>query len=182
MERYFGTLKMVIASPANKFVTFFQRGFIHIIDSLITVIIGLTAGVVLFHVSFNGVNVVLLLFIAFIAMFAAAGLGLALGSLGLITSDMNLVMNTAAMILLTLSGANFPIEKFPYVVQQIAYCMPLTRSIKAANLVMKSQEFNRVYELMIQELGIGVLYILIGYFMLIAMENIARKKALIDIY
>jgi len=182
VERYYGTLKMVMASPANKFITFFQRGSVHIIDAASTVIIGFVAGIVFFNVSFKGVNLLVLLLITLVAMFAATGLGLLLGSFGLITSDMNLLMNTVAMVLLALCGANFPIEKFPYAVQQISYCLPLTRSIKAANLIMKGRGISAVNSLIIGEFIIGIVYIVIGYLLLIAMENMARRKATLDIY
>lgn len=181
-ERFYGTLKMVIASPANKFTTFFQRGSVHIIDAASTVIIGLFAGVVFFNVSFKGVNLLTLLVVTLIAMFAATGLGLLLGTFGLLTSSMNLIMNIVAMLLLTLCGANFPIEKFPYAVQQISYCLPLTRSIKAANLIMQGKGISSVTSLMIGEFIIGIIYIVLGYLLLIAIENLARRKATLDIY
>jgi len=181
IERYYGTLKMIMASPANKFINFCQRGFFHVIDAASSVIIGFWAGEIFFNVSFKDVNFLVLLFIILVAMFAATGLGLFLGSFGLLTSDMNLLINTASMFLLALTGANFPIEKFPYAVQQISYCLPLTRSIKAANLIMQGNQLSSISSLMIGEFILGIVYIIAGYLLLNLLENLSRKNATLDI-
>jgi len=181
-ERFLGTLKIVIAAPTNKFLIFVGRAFMHVIDSMGTVIIGLITGVIVFNVSFKDINIFLFTINIFVSMFAASGLGLLIGSLGLKIRDMNLVMNTAAMSLLALSGANFPVEKLPSVLQKVSYSLPLTRSIKAAKLIMNGSEGAIVYGLMSQEIIIGIVYTTAGYFLLRAMETYAKKTASLDIY
>jgi ABC-2 type transport system permease protein len=182
VERYYGTLKMVVAAPSNKFIVFFQRGFVHIIDSLFTVLIGLIVGSILFNIGFKNVNIILLLCIILIAMFSAVGFGLFIGSFGLISSNMNLIMNIISMLLVAFSGANFPIEWLPTMIQKFSYCLPITRSIKAANLLMKGQGLSNIYNLMIQEILIGIVYIILGYLLMKITEDIAKKTASLDLY
>lgn len=182
VERYYGTLKMIIASPSNNFITFFQRGFVHIIDSLFTVSIGLIIGSLIFNVSFKNVNMFLFLYITIIAMFSAVGFGLFIGSFGLVTSNMNLIMNIFAMLLMAFSGANFPIEWLPDIIQKFAYCLPITRSIKAANLLMNGESLTTIFNLIREEILLGVIYIIFGYFLMKITENIAKKRATLDLY
>ncbi|QNO15871.1 ABC transporter permease [Alkalicella caledoniensis] len=182
IERVFGTLKIVIASPSNKFLVFVGRAFMHIIDAVITVLIGLIAGALIFGVSFKGVNFPLFALNIFVAMFAASGLGLMIGSFGLWIRDMNLLMNTAAMGLLALTGANFPIEMFPNIIQKVCYGLPVTRSIKAAALLMDGGSRDMVYRLMSQEIVVGIIYTTLGYVLLKIMERVAKNTASLDIY
>ncbi len=182
VERYYGTLKMVIASPSNKFFNFFQRGFVHIIDSLFTVIIGLVVGKLLFNVNFENVNIGLLLLIIVIAMFSAVGFGLFIGSLGLIISEMNLVMNICAMLLLAFSGANFPVDDMLKIFQVISNCLPITRSISLTNLLIEGQGLQNTYHLLIEEIAVGIIYAILGYILIKVTETLAKKKASLDVY
>ncbi|WDV47209.1 ABC transporter permease [Clostridiaceae bacterium M8S5] len=182
VERFMGTLKMIIASPENKFVAFFQRGFVHIMDSLITVTLGLIIGAIIFNVSFANVNIILFIIVTIIAMFSAVCFGLFIGSFGLITSQMNLIMNISAMILMALSGVNFSINILPKVVQKISYCLPITRSMKAADLLLIGNNDMKIYRLMGEEIILGLLYVVMGYIFMKVTERIAKKRASLDFY
>jgi ABC-2 type transport system permease protein len=115
-------------------------------------------------------------------MFSAVGFGLFIGSFGLITSNMNLIMNILAMILLAFSGANFPVEWLPSIVQKLSYCLPITRSIKAANFLMRGQAASSIYSLIGYEFLLGILYILLGYFLMKLTEYLSKKRATLDLY
>lgn len=182
VERFFGTLKVVVATPSNKFLVFISRGLMHIIDSLFTVFIGLVAGVIFFGISFSGVNIPLFFLVTLVAMLAATSLGLLLGCFGLWLRDMNLLMNTAAMGLLALSGANFPLASFPPIVQRLSYSLPITRSIEAARLLMTNSDTALVYRLMSQEILLAIVYTIAGYILLKLMENLAKRSASLDVY
>ncbi|WP_066498903.1 ABC transporter permease [Abyssisolibacter fermentans] len=181
-ERFMGTLKMIIASPENKFIAFFQRGFVHIIDSLVTVSIGLIIGSLLFNVSFENINMYLFIMITIIAMFSAVSFGLFIGSFGLVTSQMNLIMNICAMLLMAFSGVNFPVEALPNIVQKFSYCLPITRSLKAADLIMAGGNLSAIDRLVVEEILIGIIYIIIGYLFMKITEKIAKKRATLDYY
>ncbi len=181
-ERSFGTLKTVIASPSSKFLVFTGRASMHVFDAALTVIIGFSAGAAAFGVSFKGVNILLLILVILTAMFSASGMGLLIGSLGLRIRDMNLVLNISAMGLLALSGANFPIDRLPLILQKLSYAIPLTRSVKAARLVMSGEGLYTIGGLILGEILIGTAYLLLGYILLRIMETLARKTASLDIY
>jgi ABC-2 type transport system permease protein len=181
-EREFGTLKIVLATPVNKFVVFVGRSFFHILDGLSTVFIGFMAGILFFGMDLSGTNIPLLLLTLVISVFAASGLGLLIGSLGLVITDMNLIMNLASMGLLALSGANFPIEKLPVFMQKLCYVLPLTRGIKASRLLVTGSGFSSVQSLIAGEFIIGVAYTLTGYLLLRYMERRSRHTGNFDLY
>ncbi len=181
-ERNFGTLKLIIATPYNKFVSFIGRSLMHITDGISTVLICIAAGIIVFGADFSKVNVALFAADILIAVFAASGLGMLIGCCGLVIRDMNLLMNTAATTLLALCGTNFPVERLPLFLQKISYCLPLTRSIQAAWMIAEGNRFGAVSQLMLQEALLGILYMLAGYCTLAIMEYLSRKKATLDIF
>jgi ABC-2 type transport system permease protein len=117
-----------------------------------------------------------------ITVFSASGLGLLLGSFGLIVTDMNFIMNLASMGLLALSGANFPIEKFPEFIQKICLLLPMTRGIKASRMIAAGQDMSSVSYLLLGELLVGAVYITAGYIMMNIMEKQARIKGNIELF
>lgn len=180
-ERSFGTLKILIASPTNKFTALLSKTLFHIVDSLITVFIGLTTGYIIFNakIPFDKLHIFFLLLLA--AMFSACTLGLFVGSIGLISRDINLLLNISSMMLMALSGVNYPIEKLPWIFQKVSYIMPLTRSLKGTRMLLNNN-LSTVYRLLVGEIVLGIIYSLLGYILLKFMEAMARKKATLDIF
>jgi len=181
-ERQFGTLASIIASPSNNFLIFVGRAFMHILDSALTVVIGFFVGYLFFGVDYSQTNFLLLTISIFVGMYAAMGLGLLIGSFGLIVKDMNLILNTVSMGLLILTGANFPLNELPDFVQKISYILPLTRSIEAARLIVAGEHSSIILNLMLQEIIVGTAYLLAGYYLLKILERKARNGATIDLY
>ncbi len=181
-ERFFGTLKIIMIAPLNKFLILVGRGVIYAANSLFTVLIGLIFGSLVFGVSFKNVNLFIFFIIILIAMFASSGLGLLISSFGLITRDINLILNTGSVILLALTGANFPIKDLPIFLQKISYCIPITRSIEAGKIMLKQGDMLVIRNLMFQEFLVGVIYTILGYLMLRVMDFLSRRKATLDMY
>jgi len=181
-ERFNGTLKLVIASPANKFLVFIGRAAMHIVDSVITVTIGLLVGFFFFGLRIPLNNLFLFYFTIFISMFSAMGIGLFIGSLGLITRDIHILLNTAENVLMILSGALFPISRLPLFLQYVSPVIPISHGIKAARLLTDTYNLNEVLRLISTEFIIGSIYILLGYILLIIIERKAREHATLDLY
>ncbi|TGA96597.1 ABC transporter permease [Sporolactobacillus shoreae] len=181
-ERHFGTLKLVIASPANKFLVFVGRAFFHILDGLSSVILGLLIGVLLFHLNVTNMNILLFFITVLISMFAAMGMGLFIGSLGLVVSDMNLLLNLSMYVLFIFCGANFPVERLPFFLQNISYLLPVTRGIEACRLIAEGRITPHIYHLIGMEFVTGAVYMCIGFLFLIILEKLAKKSATLDVY
>ncbi|MBJ8107563.1 MULTISPECIES: ABC transporter permease [Bacillus cereus group] len=181
-ERSFGTLQLVVASTANNFLIFIGRAFIHIFDATATVIIGLTVGYLFFELDFSNTNFLLLIICIIITMFSSIGVGLLLGSMGLVSRDLNLIMNTAVFVLMIFSGAQFPISNLPLLLSKVSYYIPITRGIEASRLIIDGNITVHVFNLLGGEALIGIIYMMLGYFTLRIFEYISKKKATLDIY
>lgn len=181
-ERYYGRLRSIIVAPSNKLMAILQKGFFPMIESVVSVIIGFVVGSLLFKVDITNINLGLFLLVILVAMFSACGFGMILGILGMLTSEMHLLLNCMSYVLIILTGANFPITMLPGIVQIISKCIPLTRSIEAANLLFVSNSGAKIIGLIVQEAGMGVVYILISVYLLKIIEKVAIKKASLEVF
>ena len=181
-ERIFGTLKLVIAAPYGKFLSFFEKSFIHIWDALVSVIIGLLVGWLVFGLNLGNMTIIALVLFALMAVFACAGFGLFLGSLGLMSENMLLYNNLVVMVMLTFSGATFPLNWLPNFFKYISFITPTARSISAVELMINGAAFRQVTSLLAGEFLLGFIYILLGYILIRYAENIAKKNASLDLY
>lgn len=184
VERNLGTLKLLVASPSNKFSIFVTKCNLHIMDGMITVFIGILTGIIIFDLSIplNAVPQFLLCLI--VAIFSACAMGLFVGSIGLVTRDINLLLNLSAMMLMCLSGVNFPVERMPIILQKASSLMPLTNSLKACRLLMGTDmtASGTISSYIVKEFALGLLYCVAAYMTLKFMEHIAKRKAVIDVY
>jgi ABC-2 type transport system permease protein len=180
-ERWTGTLPYLFGTPANRLTLFIGRSLIHIFDGMVGVLIGLGWGVLLLNLDLSQTNLLELLLIIFITSFSTTGLGLALGSLSLVTRNVMFVNNTAYFGLLVLSGANIAIDKLPNFIQKISYAIPLTRGISSARAVVSGIQITELFPALGTELLIGLIYGILGYFLFTAFEYQAKKMGTLDI-
>ncbi|MFB5089479.1 ABC transporter permease [Psychrobacillus sp. PGGUH221] len=181
-ERSFGTLKSLIASPTNNFYLFVSRGFIHILDSLLTVFLGLFTGFLIFDLDFSNTNFIHLLICILITMFASMGMGLLISSVGLLLTDLNLILNFLVFILMLFTGAIFPISYLPEPLQYISEFIPITNGLSAGRAIVDGVPFSDVVHLLLKEFIIGLIYTFLGYLSFIITERLARIRGNIDIY
>jgi ABC-2 type transport system permease protein len=180
-ERWTGTLPYLFGTPANRLTLFLGRSLIHILDGMLGVLIGLLWGVLLLNLDLSQADPLGLLTVILITSISTAGLGLALGSLSLVTRNVMFVNNTAFFGLLILSGANIAIEKLPVAIQFISYGLPLTRGIQAARAIVGGTSFSEVMPLMRMEMLIGFIYAFIGYLLFKTFEYQAKKRGTLDV-
>jgi ABC-2 type transport system permease protein len=181
-ERFFGTLPMLLASPANRLVTFLSRAIVNVLDGIVTVLFGLGIAVIVFGLDLHRANLLLLGLCVLLISLTTAGLGLLFGSLGLIMRDAIAISNVVYYLLLVLCGINFPISRLPGVVQVISYCLPLTRGVQAAREAAAGASITQVGGLLAGELLVGVLYATCGYIVFRWLEAYARRGGLQDAY
>lgn len=179
-ERSLGTLPQLMIVPTNNRITFYGRSILMIVDSLSSVAASLFAGIWLFGLDTTLVNWGML-FTAIIAVcFAVAGLGFLLGTLGLIGTDVNLMLNIALAVLLVLSGANFPIGQLPQGLQLIARGLPITNGLEAARQAFDGTLGNAL-TLVGREILVGVAYMFAGFALYNRAEKYARRHGRFEI-
>jgi len=181
-ERQFGTLPMLLASPANRLVTFLSRSVVNIIDGILSVIVGLSLTVVVFGLDLHRANLLLLGICVLLISATTAGLGLLFGSIGLIMRDAITIANVVYYLLLITCGINFPVSRLPAAIQVISYGLPLTRGVEAARQAANGASIAQVGGLLVGELLVGVVYALAGYGLFVALEAFSRRGGLQEAY
>ncbi len=183
-ERSLGTLKLLIASPYNKFKLFVSKSTFHILDGMLTAFIGLLTGVIFFNIKIPMEVMPHFLLCLASAIFTACSMGLFIGSIGLVTRDINLLLNLSSMLLMSLSGVNFPTERLPFFLQGLSNILPLTNALKASRLLISTKlvSYEVVNSLVLREFLLGVAYCIIAYITLRLMERRSKTKATLDIY
>lgn len=177
-ERQYGTLPLLLASPANRLVTFLSRAIVNVIDGIATVVVGLGITVVLFGLDLRHANIALLGGCVVVISLTTAGLGLMFGSIGLVMRDAIIIANVVYYVLLIICGINFPVSRLPGAIQFISYSLPLTRGIQAAREAAAGASVNQVSGLLAGELAIGLMWALGGFILFRALENWARRGGL----
>lgn len=181
-ERQYGTLPLLLASPANRLVTFLSRAVVNVIDGIATVVVGLAITVVLFGLDLHQANIPLLGLCVVLISMTTAGLGLMFGSIGLVMRDAIIIANVIYYLMLIVCGINFPVSRLPVVLQVVAYSLPLTRGVQAAREAAAGASLSHVGGLLAGELLVGALWALGGYLVFRALEGWARRGGLQEAY
>src|SRR5262249_25167548 len=74
--RQFGRLPWLLASPANRLVTFMSRALVNTLDGILSVVVAMVLVVWLFHLDLHHANVPLLALCILIVSVTTSGLGL----------------------------------------------------------------------------------------------------------
>jgi ABC-2 type transport system permease protein len=179
-ERWSGTLVYLFGTPANRMMMFFGRAFMHIIDGVIGVVIAFTWGVLLLGLDLSQTNLPALGLTIIVTTISTSGLGLLMGCLSLVTANVGFVNNTVYFMLLIFSGANVDINILPGWMQALSNVLPLTRGIASARALIAGAGLQDVLPLLVQELGIGLAYGLLGYFLFKWVEVSAKRRGTLE--
>ncbi|MGH7765631.1 MAG: ABC transporter permease [Candidatus Dormibacteraceae bacterium] len=181
-ERQYGTLPILLASPANRLVTFISRATVNVIDGIASVLVGLGMVTILFGLDLQRANLPLLGLCVVVISLSTAGLGLMFGSVGLVMRDAIILANVVYYILLIVCGINFPVSRLPGAVQVLSYSLPLTRGVEAAREAVAGASLPHVAGLLAGELAVGLAWALGGYVLFRALEGFARQGGLQEAY
>jgi len=179
-ERWSGTLIYLFGTPANRMMMFFGRAFMHIIDGALGVLIAFAWGVLLLGLDLSQTNLPALGLTILVTTLSTCGLGLMMGCLSLITANVGFVNNTVYFLLLIFSGANVELSTLPAWMQATSNVLPLTRGIASARALIAGAGMQDVLPLLAQELGIGLAYGLLGYFLFKWVEFSAKRRGTLE--
>lgn len=179
-ERWAGTLIYLFGTPANRMMMFFGRAFMHIIDGALGVVIAFTWGILLLGLDLSQTNLPALGLTILVTTLSTCGLGLLMGCLSLITANVGFVNNSVYFLLLIFSGANVEINILPVWMQALSNVLPLTRGIASARALIAGAGLQDILPLLVQELGIGMVYGLLGYFLFKWVEISAKQRGTLE--
>lgn len=181
-DRWNGTLLYLLGTPANRISLFLGRGFMHILDGALGIIIGFLWGILLFRLNLAQANLPGLAIIILVTTISISGLGLVIGSLGLITRNIEFASNVLFFSLFIFSGANIRLETLPQWVQAISAALPLSRGIAAARLAVDGATFAELTPLLSGELLIGLAYALAGFGLFHWFETRAKRWGTLEAF
>jgi ABC-2 type transport system permease protein len=180
-DRWEGTLAYLFGTPANRLSLFVGRAFMHVIDGMFGIVIGLTWGALLLNLDLSKTDPGALALTIFITTLSTSGLGLLLGCMSLITRNVMFINNTVYFLLLVFAGVNIPISSLPQWMQSISYVLPMTRGIAAAREIIAGESLKSVASLLNGELMIGLIYILAGYLLFRWFEFQAKRRGTLEV-
>lgn len=179
-DRWAGTLAYLFGTPANRLALFSGRAFMHILDGMLGVVIGLGWGVLLLGLDLSRADPVAMLLTILITTISTSGLGLLLGCVSLVSLETMFVNNAAYFLLLVFSGANIPLADLPRWMQTISWSLPLTRGILSARRIIAGEGLSQVAHLLLSELGLGMVYLLLGYSLFRWFEHQAKRRGTLE--
>jgi ABC-2 type transport system permease protein len=144
------------------------------------VVIALVWGVLLMGLDLSRTDLPALGITILITTFSTCGLGLLMGCLSLLTANVMFVNNFVYFSLLVFSGANVEISALPGWMQGVSNVLPLTRGIASARALAAGASLSDVMPLLFSEVGIGILYGLMGYFLFAWFELQAKKRGTLE--
>ena len=180
-ERYCGRLRSIVAAPCSKLALVLESGVFPALLSSLSVAGGFAVGALVFGVDFSGVNLAAAAAAIHCAMAAATGFGLFLSVMGLLTDSMHLVLNVVSYVLMIFTGAEFPVRQLPAVGQAISRLLPLTRSIRAMNLLFEGAA-GGILPLLLGELAVGAAYVLAAWGVLLAAQRVCMRSGKLDLF
>lgn len=180
-ERYNGRLRSIIASPCNKLALIAANGVSPAIIAIISSAVGIIIGSLVFHVDFSGINIAAIFVAIVIAMFAASAFGIFIAVLGLITDNIHLVLNLISLLMMILTGAEFPIENLPGAVRFISWILPLTKPIKAIDSLFAGNT-SLYLPLVLGEIATGTAFLFAARILFAWAERRARIAGTLDLY
>ena len=181
-DRWEGTLAYLFGTPANRMAMFLGRAFLHLVDGFFGVLLAFGWGVLIFGLDLSDADPAALGLAILISTFSTAGLGLLMGCLSLVTLNVMFINNTVYFLLLIFSGANVPVAVLPNWMQAISFCLPLTRGIAAARLIIRGAGLSEVAPLLIGELVVGAIYALLGYTLFRWFELQAKRRGTLEAF
>ena len=103
-----------------------------------------------------------------------------MGCLSLLTANVMFVNNSVYFLLLIFSGANIDLNVLPNWMQAVSNVLPLTRGIASARALIAGAKLQDILPLLVLELGIGLAYGLLGYFLFKWVEVSAKRRGTLE--
>jgi ABC-2 type transport system permease protein len=130
-----GTLDGILVAPIRRLSIIFGKAMAQSIRGLIQGIIVLLLSVFLFGVTIHG-SLLLVMLVLALGIFSFVGLGILVSAAASEQETATQLLFMFQFPMLFLSGAFFPLQQMPKIMQDIAHVLPLTYAIEALRKIM----------------------------------------------
>jgi len=134
-EREIGTLDGILISPINRLAIILGKAVAQSIRGLTQGAIVMLLAIFLFGVKING-SILLVVLLLLLGIFSFVGLGILISAAVAEQETATQLLFMFQFPMLFLSGAFFPIQQMPEVMQRISHAIPLTYAIEALRKVI----------------------------------------------
>lgn len=181
-EQLRGTLESNWMSPTWRFSFLLGGGMVHALTSLIFVAVSAFEFVLFFGVRFNGdpLRAIVMLLAGIPAIY---GVGFVFASLVIAAKEANAFVFLVRGAVMVFCGITFPISILPGWMQSVAAWLPQTYAIRGIrNAVLAGADWSTLLPDLIPLLGLGLVWLVLGYLMFNWMERRARRTGAIGQY
>lgn len=179
-ERQGQTLGIVLTTPARRLPLFLGRAVPVIVNGWCVAMVGVVAGVLLLDAHIPGGAWPALVLVLVATSASCTGMGLAMGAVTLRVREGAVLGNIFFCILLVFSGVNVAAADLPVWMAQVGSWLPLTHGIEAAREIADGASLGAVGGLVARELGVGLLYTVVGVVLLRYFEWDSRRTASLE--
>jgi ABC-2 type transport system permease protein len=180
-ERRSSTLSLLLVTPARRLAIFGGRAVPTVANSAAVTVIAMAIGAALLHVTIPVTAVLPLVVVIVIAAASCTGLGLLLAAVALRVRETAVLPNVVYGVMLIFGGVNVALDSLPAWMQVIGNLLPLTHAIEAARLVAAGRPLPQVTGLLSAEIGIGIVYAVLGLLLLRILETGSRRNATLEL-
>jgi ABC-2 type transport system permease protein len=161
-ERELGTLDGIISAPISRLSIILGKSFAQVVRGLLQALLALILTVVLFGVVVHG-SYGLLGLLLLLTVFSFIGIGIMISALASQQETAMTIMMTLTFPMLFLSGALFPVQQMPAVMQWISKGLPLTYAVAALRkcVVLGTGISGMMTEIWVM-LGFGIIFTVIA--------------------
>lgn len=179
-ERDSQTLGIVLATPARRIPLFLGRSLPVIANGWGVAMVGILAGILLLDVHIAAGAWPALLLTVVVTSTSCTGLGLFMGATALRVRETAVLGNVVFCVLLIFCGVNVATDDLPSWMASIGAWLPLTHGIEAARELADGVALGEVAGLLLRELGVGLIYTVLGLGLLRYFESESRRHATLE--
>jgi ABC-type polysaccharide/polyol phosphate export permease len=179
-ERWYGTLSLLYATNANRFINYLSRWMLHYPTGLISLIVSLGMIRLTTNLDFGIINWPVLILAMLSVNLSICAFAQFLGIFSIVFTEWLNTLSFSLGVCFILTGIILPASVLPVGLQEIGKCLPMTNGLAAARAVFYGAPFGDVYFDIIREFMTAIVYFAVGYLCFVVFEKIARRTGTLE--
>lgn len=172
------TLPAVLATPVSRLRLYLSRGISHLPNGLIVVSSGVAVSSILAGFILE-INIVVVSFAVLAVTFSVTAFSLVFAPTVILMREWLSLRSIGAGFLLLSTGAVIPIDSFPSPINVLVRGLPVTNGLEALRHGIMGSGISEAAMLLIAEMSIGLVYLLIGYWVFLRFISYASHTGVL---
>jgi ABC-type polysaccharide/polyol phosphate export permease len=175
-ERQYGTLGLLVASPAGRLQAFLTRSVLHYPNGLLNIAVGLAWSALALNIGFGAADWPTV-FVGFLVLALSATMfSLFMGNLAIVFRNWNYFMALTTAFWMVFTGVVIPRDSLPAGLYQISEVMPMTHALEGIREGFSGASLVAFSEELALELLVGSIYAVIGFVLFRLLEGYIRSS------